>query len=223
MQRLHQGSANPNKCAAISAVRRADWRLAVRPMVTTERSDLLAAGGKQSSHIHCLSQMDDSCLPLTSSRYWPAARPPGAGQGTIKGILGSAFRGRGLPTWWASRPASERTICTRPLRAAGAAAAAPIRQGARGFRLLGRHRSSLCVGASWQLRNASERELVSELQSKALYSSPGCPSSCLRTEEGRTTHSPASCRTRSRQARRSAPQALRWDAHLASGPPRPHR
>src|SRR5260370_21775873 len=34
---------------AISAVRHADWRLTVRSMVTTERSDLLAAGGKQAS------------------------------------------------------------------------------------------------------------------------------------------------------------------------------
>jgi hypothetical protein len=34
---------------ARSAVRRADWRLTVRPMAMTERSDLLAAGGKQAS------------------------------------------------------------------------------------------------------------------------------------------------------------------------------
>ena len=37
---------------AHGAVRRADWRLTVPPMVTTERSDLLAAGVKKAAHIH---------------------------------------------------------------------------------------------------------------------------------------------------------------------------
>jgi hypothetical protein len=40
-----------------AAVRRTDWRLTVRPMAVTERSDLLAAGGKQVSA--CLSRLLD--------------------------------------------------------------------------------------------------------------------------------------------------------------------